>query len=147
MGVFFRFLFDFMSQLFDGIWNIIKGFATGIAKIFDIPAYITVIKDYSGEFGISQWILAIVAIIVVIALMVLIIFLGFLLFKKYFRLRKSLVEQEDMLEEIGKLYGVTKECIRQTENRAIKKIQDLNKNINLLQLNYQSQSISLLVKN
>ena len=36
------------------------------------------------------------------------------------------------LEEIGKLYGVTKECIRQTENRAIKKIQDLNKNINLL---------------
>ena len=103
MGVFFRFLFDFMSQLFDGIWNIIKGFATGIAKIFDIPAYITVIKDYSGEFGISQWILAIVAILVVIALMVLIIFLGFLLFKKYFRLRKSLVEQEDMLEEIGKL--------------------------------------------
>ncbi len=103
MGVFFRFLFDFMSQLFEGIWNIIKGFATGIAKIFDIPAYISVIKDYSGEFGISQWILAIVAIIVVIALMVLIIFLGFLLFKKYFRLRKSLVEQEDMLEEIGKL--------------------------------------------
>ena len=29
------------------------------------------------------------------------------------------------LEEIGKLYGVTKECIRQTENRAIKKLREM----------------------
>ena len=29
------------------------------------------------------------------------------------------------LEEIGKLYGVTKECIRQTENRALGKLKDL----------------------
>ncbi len=30
------------------------------------------------------------------------------------------------LEEIGKLYGVTKECIRQTENRALQKIREMN---------------------
>ena len=30
------------------------------------------------------------------------------------------------LEEIGKLYGVTKECIRQTENRALKKIREMS---------------------
>lgn len=30
------------------------------------------------------------------------------------------------LEEIGKIYGVTKECIRQTENRALKKIREMN---------------------
>lgn len=29
------------------------------------------------------------------------------------------------LEEIGKIYGVTKECIRQTENRAIKKLREM----------------------
>ncbi len=29
------------------------------------------------------------------------------------------------LEEIGKIYGVTKECIRQTENRALKKLREM----------------------
>ena len=30
------------------------------------------------------------------------------------------------LEEIGKIYGVTKECIRQTENRALKKLKEIS---------------------
>lgn len=36
------------------------------------------------------------------------------------------------LEEIGKIYGVTKECIRQTENRALKKIREFNETQSLL---------------
>lgn len=36
------------------------------------------------------------------------------------------------LEEIGKIYGVTKECIRQTENRALRKLRDINYSNNLL---------------
>ena len=33
-------------------------------------------------------------------------------------------EQRQTLEEIGNLYGVTKECIRQTEARALKKLKN-----------------------
>ena len=36
------------------------------------------------------------------------------------------------LEEIGKIYGVTKECIRQTESRALRKIREFNYSNNLL---------------
>lgn len=36
------------------------------------------------------------------------------------------------LEEIGKLYGVTKECIRQTESRALKKLREMTDTSNLL---------------
>ena len=36
------------------------------------------------------------------------------------------------LEEIGKIYGVTKECIRQTEARALKKIKTISDSNNLL---------------
>ena len=36
------------------------------------------------------------------------------------------------LEEIGKIYGVTKECIRQTESRALKKLKAISDNNNLL---------------
>jgi RNA polymerase primary sigma factor len=35
-------------------------------------------------------------------------------------------EQRQTLEEIGNLYGVTKECIRQTEARALKKLKNNN---------------------
>lgn len=36
------------------------------------------------------------------------------------------------LEEIGKIYGVTKECIRQTEARALKKMRSFSDSCNLL---------------
>ena len=36
------------------------------------------------------------------------------------------------LEEIGKIYGVTKECIRQTENRALKKLREMSETNALL---------------
>lgn len=36
------------------------------------------------------------------------------------------------LEEIGKIYGVTKECIRQTESRAIKKLREMTDTNKLL---------------
>ena len=49
------------------------------------------------------------------------------------RLRYGLGELgRKTLEEIGKIYGVTKECIRQTENRALRKLRELNYTNNLL---------------
>lgn len=39
------------------------------------------------------------------------------------------------LEEIGKIYGVTKECIRQTENRALKKLREMT-DTNILLTSY-----------
>ncbi len=41
--------------------------------------------------------------------------------------------QKQTLEEIGKLYGVTKECIRQTEARALNKLKADSSSLNLLQ--------------
>lgn len=41
--------------------------------------------------------------------------------------------ERQTLEEIGKIYGVTKECIRQTEARALNKLKDNNISINLYQ--------------
>ena len=41
--------------------------------------------------------------------------------------------ERQTLEEIGKIYGVTKECIRQTEARALNKLKDNNISISLYQ--------------
>ena len=43
-------------------------------------------------------------------------------------------EKNKTLEEIGKIYGVTKECIRQTEIRAIKKIRNCLQSAQLLKV-------------
>ena len=41
--------------------------------------------------------------------------------------------EKQTLEEIGKIYGVTKECIRQTEARALNKLKNESLSYNLLQ--------------
>ena len=49
------------------------------------------------------------------------------------RLRFGLNEfGKKTLEEIGKIYGVTKECIRQTESRALKKMREMGTANNIL---------------
>lgn len=42
-------------------------------------------------------------------------------------------EEKQTLEEIGKIYGVTKECIRQTEVRALNKLKNDSFSLNLLE--------------
>ena len=103
MDVIIRFLFDFMNQLFSGIISIVMGIVNGIIKIFDFKAYFNIVKDYSIEFSTGQWVLVAVSILIVIALLGGIVFLFILLFRKYFRIRKSLVEQETLLEEVANL--------------------------------------------
>ena len=40
METFFRFLYEFLSQFFDGVFEIIKGLISGIKKMFDIKTNI-----------------------------------------------------------------------------------------------------------
>src|SRR5574344_1123708 len=103
MSTYMRFLFDFMSQFFSGITSIFMGIFKGIVNIFNIPEYVKVLKNYSGDFNVGQWILAAFAILIVFAIIALLLFLIILVIRKYIRVRKSLVEQESLLEEIGKL--------------------------------------------
>ena len=103
MDVYMRFLLDFMSQFFGGIKKIIFGIFEGFADMFNVVKYYEVIKDYSGEFGVVQWIMVGLAALTLLILISLIVFLLVLLFKKYVRVRKTLVEQEALLEEVGQL--------------------------------------------
>ncbi len=104
MDIYIRFLFEFMSQLFSGFKKIFLGIFDGVINIFNFPAYYNIVKDYSKEFSAGQWILAGISILIVIALIGGIGYLIYLLFRKYVRVRKSLVEQETLLEEVASLH-------------------------------------------
>lgn len=98
-----RFLYDFMEQFFSGIINIFMGIVRGFGKMFNFKAYLKILKEYSNEFSIGQWILVGVAVLLVFAFLAGIVFLIVMLIRKYLRFRKTLVEQESLLEEVAKL--------------------------------------------
>lgn len=82
----------------------IVGFFGGIVQIFNFPLYFDQLSRYKGDFNILGWILAILTFILVYAIWAAIIFVLVLAVRKYFRFRKTLVGNEDLLEEIADLH-------------------------------------------
>ena len=97
MSTFVRFLYEFMSVFFNGLFTIGKGIVSGFAQMFNVSEYLYIIQFYKNDFKVAEWILVVVAIIVLLLLLGLILALGWLIIRKYIRFRKTLVEQESML--------------------------------------------------
>ena len=104
MGAIIKFLEQFLSQFFvKGVWGIIKGIGIGIKNIFDIPKYIAIFKAWSGDFGVVEWIVAILALLVLLTVLVGLASLLYMLLRKYVRFRKTVVDQEELLNEVATL--------------------------------------------
>ena len=83
MATYMRFLYDFMEQFFSGIINIFMGIVRGLGKMFNFKAYLKILKEYSSEFSIGQWVLVGIAVLLVFAFLAGIVFLLMALIKKY----------------------------------------------------------------
>ena len=104
MGGFLDWFFAFLTTMIDGVWQIISGIFGGIFKIFNIVDYITQFNTFKGNFGVLDWIFAILAFILVMAIWAIVICMIVLVVRKYIRFRKSIVSNEDLLEEVAKLH-------------------------------------------
>ena len=71
--------------------------------MFNIREYGYVISMYRKDFHMGEWILVIIAILVLAIVLALIILVLWFIIRKFLKFRKTLVEQESMLEEIGNL--------------------------------------------
>ena len=125
MDTFVRFLFEFMSVFFSGIGMIFSGIFNGIVQIFNISEYLYVIEFYRKDFNMSEWILVVIAVLVLIIILALIILLVFFFIKKYMKFRKTLVEQESMLEEIGELNKEVANLVQEKEKILAMKVSQL----------------------
>ena len=104
MSGIFQFLGDFLEQLFvKGFWGIIKGFGLGVANIFNIPKYVTIFKQYASTLGAGGIVLGALCVLLVLALLAGIVILVVLLLKKFLRFRKTVVNQEELLNEVATL--------------------------------------------
>ena len=125
MDTFIRFLFEFMSVFFKGVGTIIGGFFKGIVQMFNIGDYLYVIEFYRKDFSGGEWVFVIVAIVLMLIVLALIVLVIFIIFKKYVKFRKTLVEQESMLEEIGELNKEVANLVQEKEKILAMKVSQL----------------------
>lgn len=125
MSTFVRFLYEFMSVFFNGLFTIGKGIVSGFAQMFNVSEYLYIIQFYKNDFKVAEWILVVIAIIVLLLLLGLILALGWLIIRKYIRFRKTLVEQESMLYEIGELNKKVASLVKEKEEILAMKVSQL----------------------
>lgn len=125
MDTFFRFLYEFLSQFFNGIFTILRGIISGFQKMFDYQTYAKIVREYKGDFSLPEWFLVALAILLMILILSAIILAIFFLIRKYIRIRKSLVEQESLLEEVSILNDKVATLVKEKEEILAMKVSHL----------------------
>ncbi len=103
METFFRFSYQILSVFLAGLIHVVKAIFEAFPMSFNLSDYIAIINQYSKDFSGLEWVFVVLVILVMIAIVVGVFALIYLLFRKYVRIRKSLVEQESLLEEVADL--------------------------------------------
>lgn len=125
MDTFFRFLFEFMSVFFNGVLTIFKGIFSGFIQMFDVAKYAYLIQLYKDDLNVGEWVLVMIAIVVLVIMLGLIVLLLYFFIRKYLKFRKTLVEQESMLEEIGQLNNQVAQLVKEKETILAMKVSQL----------------------
>jgi len=115
MDIFTRFLYDFLGQFIGGFITIFTGGWEGIKQIFDFKAYIGIINYYQNDFNLPIWVMVGLAIVVLGVIMALMIGALYFILRKYIKFRKSLVEQEALLEEVANLNNAVAKLMKEKE--------------------------------
>ena len=125
MSTYIRFLFEFMSVFFSGIGKIISGIIGGIIQMFNFSEYAYVIEFYREDLKASEWVLVVIAVVVLLILLALIVGTIYFILRKYLVFRKTQLEHESMLEEIGSLNKEIAQLVQEKEKILAMKVSQL----------------------
>ena len=125
MDTFLRFLFEFLGQVYDGVLKILVGLYNGIISIFNFKRYLEILNFYKKDFNGGEWVFVILAVILLLVFLGTIIFLMYFFVRKYLRFRKTIVEQETMLEEVSKLNKEVATLYKEKEEILAMKVSNL----------------------
>jgi hypothetical protein len=125
MDTYVRFLYEFLDQLLGGLVKGFKELFFGIIGMFDIRSYAALVKDYAKDFSGGEWFLVVVAIILTIVFLFLIVFFVIFLIRKYIRFRKTLVDQESLLEELADLHEQVRKLMKEKDELYAMKVSQI----------------------
>lgn len=125
MDTFFRFLYEFLLQAFSGIIIMFEGIFGGIVKLFNVKSYIEIVNFYKGDFNGPEWLFVAIAILLLLIVFVSIGLILYFIIRKYIRFRKTIVEQESLLEEVGHLNKEVATLMKEKEEILAMKVSHL----------------------
>ena len=125
MKTFIKYFYEILSQFFSGFISIFKGIINGIKKIFDIGAYIKIASNYKNDFNIGEWVLFGISVLILLIFVGLVVLLVVFIIRKYIRFRKTIVEQESMLDEISDLNGRVATLLKEKEDILAMKVSQI----------------------
>ena len=125
MDTFLRFLYEFLAQFFNGIKFIVLGIVNGFISIFNVPEYIRVIDEYKDDLSMPEWLLVGLAILTTLIMLGLIVAAIYFLIRKYIRVRKTLVDQESLLDEVGTLNNEVAKLVQEKQTILAMKVSQL----------------------
>ncbi len=125
METFLRFLYEFLGQFFKGFILVFNAIIEGVKSLFDFSSYLEILNFYKKDFSGPEWLFVTLVIIILVLIVVGIGVLIFFLIRKYIRFRKTLVEQEDLLEEVAKLNDEVSSLVKEKEDILAMKVSHL----------------------
>ena len=125
MNTFLKYFYEILNQFFGGFISIFNGLVGGFSQIFNFKKYVEISKHYKGDFNVSEWILFGVAMLILLILVGLVVLFILFLIKKYIRFRKTIVEQESLLDEIADLNGRVAQLLKEKEDILAMKVSQL----------------------
>ncbi len=125
MDTLFRFLYEFLSQFFGGIFTIFSAIINAFRQMFNFRAYLKIIEFYKNDFKGPEWLFVGLFIISLLVIVLGFAFLIIMIVKKYVRFRKTLVEQEELLNEVSKLNDEVSSLVKEKEDILAMKVSHL----------------------
>ena len=125
MDTFVRFLYEFINQTVTGILLIFRGLIDGIKMMFNIKQYTEVFRNYYADFSAPEWVLAVLSIVFVMLFLGLIVFLVLFVVRKYTKLRKPVIDQEALLDEVATLNKKVVDLSREKDEILAMKVSQL----------------------
>ena len=125
MNTFLKYFYEILNQFFGGFISIFNGLVSGVGQIFNFKKYIEIAKNYKGDFNVSEWVLFGVSMLVLLILIGLVVLLVLFIIRKYIRFRKTIVDQESLLDEISDLNGRVAQLLKEKEDILAMKVSQL----------------------
>ncbi|MBO4245447.1 MAG: hypothetical protein J5892_01750 [Bacilli bacterium] len=125
MNTFFRFFYEFVSIFIGGITDIFKGIYKGITKMFNIFSYKKILQSYGSAFNVGEWILAILTIVLLTSIVIAFLILVISRLRKYLRLRRQKLNQDELLDEIDNLNNKVRKLMKEKDELMAMKVSQL----------------------
>lgn len=103
MASYVEFLYEIMRQFFGGCWKIISGVLGGLLSLVNVPAYVEIFDEFSGGFGVLEWILAIITMLFVVVMLFALVMMAVIFVKRRIKAYNAVKNQLALVKEVGAL--------------------------------------------